>query len=137
MTPVPHRIRVLILAREQIVAALLGLLVESDRFEPIFAQADERPEDAVARVRPPLILMLDGTLEAAGSDIFFAKAARVRARIVLLRPPRVFGLGASTPVEAIADVQAIARARDVPWLELPADHATIIRCLEALAEGLT
>lgn len=136
MTPVPHRVRVLILAREQIIAALLGLLVESERFEPIFAQADERPEDAVARVRPPLILMLDGTLDAAHSDIFFAKAARVRARIVLLKPPRIFDAEGVTAA-AIADVEAIARARGVPWLDLPTDPATIMRCLERLAAGLT
>jgi hypothetical protein len=136
VTSVPNRIRVLILAREPIIAALLGLLVESERFEPIFAQADERPEDAVARVRPPLILMLDCTLDAARSDIFFAKAARVRARIVLVEPPRVFDDAGAMPAGSIADVEQIARARGVPWLDLRADHATITRCLEQLADGL-
>ena len=39
---------VLILAREEVVAALLGLMVELSGFQPRFVQLDESAEDAIA-----------------------------------------------------------------------------------------
>jgi hypothetical protein len=41
---------VLILAREEVVAALLGLLVELCGYEPAFVRKGESPADACARV---------------------------------------------------------------------------------------
>lgn len=41
---------VLILAREEVVAALLGLLVELSGHRPVFAQRDESAADACARL---------------------------------------------------------------------------------------
>ena len=134
MTPAPHRVRVLILARDQVIAALLALLVESERFEPLFALPDESPEDALARLRPPIIVMLDGALDAARSDLFFARAARARARVVLLAPPRGARGGGGPTADQI---EAVARAHRVPSLPLTAGHDEVVRRLEELAEGLS
>lgn len=118
------RTPVLILARESVIAALLGLLLELEDYAPVFAEPDERPEDAIARLRPPLVVLLDGGLDAARSDLFFARAAAARARVVLF----------SEPV-AVEDVQRAARHRRVPFLPMPVDRATLGRVLAAGAAG--
>jgi hypothetical protein len=98
---IEHRkTKVLILARETVIAALIGMLLEMEDFEPEFAQPDERPEDALSRLRPPLVIVIDCGLDAARSDLFFARAAAARARVVLFSEPL-----------AAADVRDAARAR--------------------------
>jgi hypothetical protein len=67
--------KVLILARESVIAALLGMLLELEAYEPVYPEPDERYEDAIRRVRPPLVVVLDGESEEARSDLFFARAA--------------------------------------------------------------
>ena len=47
----------LILAREDLVAALLGLMVEVAGFEPKFAGRDEPVADAIAEERPQAVLI--------------------------------------------------------------------------------
>lgn len=85
----------------------------------MFAAPDERPEDAIRRLRPPLIVTLDGGLEAAHSDLFFARAAAAGARVVLF----------SEPVAADA-VRAAARRRQLPYFAMPVDRATLTRVLD-------
>jgi DNA-binding NtrC family response regulator len=114
---VPHRAskaKVLIVAREPVIAALLGMLLELDDFEPVYAAVGERPEDALARVRPPLVVVLDGELDAARSDLFFARALTAHAKVVLFSEPF-----------APSDVRAVARERGVPFFGMPVDRATL------------
>ena len=111
--------RVLVLARESLIAALLGMLLELESFEPVFAEPSERPEDALTRLRPPLVIVLDGDLEVARSDLFFARAARAQASIVLFSVP-------GSPIDA----EAYARERGLRWFALPSDRATLVRVLE-------
>ena len=115
--------KVLILARETVIAALIGMLLEMEDFEPVFAQPDERPEDALSRLRPPLVIVIDGELDAARSDLFFARASAARARVVLFSEPL-----------AAAGVQAAARARRLPFFAMPVDRATLGQVL-ASASG--
>lgn len=119
------RIKVLIVASETLVAALLGLLLELDDYEPVFAEPGERPEDALRRLRPPLIVVLDGALDAARSDLFYARAAKHHAHVVLF-----------DPLLPALDVTALARARGVPCFRMPPHRAALVRTLEdALASG--
>lgn len=108
------------------VAALLGMLLDPSRHEPVYPQPGERPEDAIARLRPPLAILLDGELEAAQSDLFLARADRARATLLLFAPPSTGG-GA---------VRALAEERGVPCFTLPVDRAGLTRILdEALRRG--
>jgi hypothetical protein len=114
---------VLILARDEVIAALVGLLIELEEFEPTFAEPGERPEDAVARVRPPLVIAIDCELDVAQSDLFFVRASQGNAAIVLFSCP-----------DAAVDLEALARARAVPWFRLPVDRADIATALARALE---
>jgi DNA-binding NtrC family response regulator len=114
--------RVLVLAREPVIAALLAMLMELDGYTVDFAQPGERPEDAIARLRPPMIVCADGGLPEIGSDLFLARAAK-RARVVLFSGP-----------EIAAEVRALAERRGFPFFDLPVDLETLARVLdEAMA----
>ena len=114
----------LILARDPLVAALLGMLLDTSRHEPVFPQGDERPEDAVTRLRPPLAILLDGELEAARSDLFMARAARARARLLLFASP-----------EGGTETRALADTHGVPWFALPIDRGRLTRILDDALRG--
>jgi DNA-binding NtrC family response regulator len=112
---IEHRTtKVLILARETVIAALIGMLLEMEDFEPVYAEPDERPEDALNRLRPPLVIVIDGELDVARSDLFLARAVAAQARVVLF----------SEPLAADA-VRAAARARRLPYFAMPVDRATL------------
>ena len=106
--------QVLILARESVIAALLGLLLELEQYEPVFAEPDERYADAIRRVRAPLVVILDGESDEARSDIFHARAAQSGARVILF--------GAPGAAEQVRDA---ARTRRLPFFAMPVDRATL------------
>ena len=114
-----ERTRVLIIAGDAMVAALVGLLLDPDQFDPAFPLPRERPEDALSRVRPPLVLVLDCDLDAARSDLFFARTARTRATVVLFGPPG-----------SRASVLQLARARGIPWVDLPTNRAALTDAIQ-------
>ena len=115
----PERLRVLIVAGDPMVAALLGMLLDPARHEPVYPQPGERPEDAVARLRPPLAILLDCDLEEARSDLFLARAERARAALLFFTPP------------AGSDVtRTLAAERGVPCIALPVDRAALTRILD-------
>jgi DNA-binding NtrC family response regulator len=116
----PGNPRVLVLARESVIAALLGMLLELEGYEPAFAEPGERPDDAIRRLRPPLVVMLDGGVEESRSDLFHARAAQAGARIVLF----------SEPVDADA-VREAARARGVPFLHMPTTREALGQAMAA------
>ena len=118
----PHsRTHVLVLASEPVIAALLALLMELDGFVADFPRDGERPEDAIARLHPPLVICADGALPARASDLFLARAAK-RGQIVLFAAR-----------EIAADVRARAEQRGFPFFELPVDRETLARVLAAAA----
>ncbi len=106
--------QVLILARESVIAALIGLLLELDEYDPVFAEPDERYDDAIRRVRAPFVVILDGESQEARSDLFHARTAQTGARVVLF----------SEPVAA-TEVRLAARERRLPFFAMPVDRATL------------
>lgn len=119
-----ERTKVLILARETVIAALIGMLLELEHYQPVYAEPDERPEDAIRRVQPPLIVMLDGEIDAATSDLFYARAAAAGASVVLFSEPL-----------AADEIRAVARDRRLPCVVMPVDRATLGRVLDLVASG--
>ena len=76
-------LNVLIIANDPMLAALVGGLVEASRLRAVFLQPGENPEVAVTRVRPLAIVMMEGSAEGAGSELFVARARRRGARVIL------------------------------------------------------
>ncbi|HEX8851407.1 MAG TPA: hypothetical protein VF761_17905 [Gemmatimonadaceae bacterium] len=118
--PLPQT-RVLVLAAEPVIAALLALLMELDGFAPDFPHDGERAEDAIARLHPPLVICADGALPAVESELFLARAAK-RGQVVLFASP-----------EIAAEVRARAEQRGFPFFELPVDRDTLARVLAEAA----
>lgn len=113
---------VLVLAREPVIAALLGMLIELEGYHPYFPAAGESVDAALSRLRPPIILCADCELAEVPTDLFFARAARARARVVLFGSP------------AAADtVRRVAAERGVPFFLLPTDLDTLARALDDAA----
>jgi len=105
------------------VAALVGLLLELDKYEPAFALPDESPEEAVRRVRPFLVLLLDGAFDEASSDVFHARLKGIP--VVLFATPRNEGA-----------VRTLANERNLPWFTMPVDRQTLVRAVREAAASL-
>ena len=119
MSPQPT---VLLLSDDPMALALLGLLVELANYTPIFAAEGERPEDALARARPLLVVLIDDTLEAARSDVFFARAAQQRAPIAIF-PGRA----------SRRELMTRIGERGIPYFEIPTDAADLARVIGTAA----
>jgi CheY-like chemotaxis protein len=113
--------RVLILSDEPLAAALLALLLEVESYASVFAAPGERPEEAVARTRPLIIVLADFTLTEPRSDLFLARLARARIGVAFFAATNS------------GELRHWARARGVPWVELPADADTLRRVLSDAA----
>jgi hypothetical protein len=99
-------------------AALLGMLLELEGYEPAFERDGEGAEAAFARVKPLLVVLVDQALDVAKSDLFLARAARRQVGIVM------FG------AHALSTEPAWARSRRVPWFRMPIDSAALRRAIE-------
>lgn len=104
------------------IAALLGLLLELEEYEPAFPLPDESAEEAIRRLRPPLVVVLDGELDAARSDLFHARATHAGARVALFCQPLV-----------AAEVRAVARERNLPFFTMPVDRVALGAVLARLS----
>jgi hypothetical protein len=109
---------VLILTPQPLAGALLAMLVELADLEPVFVEPDERPENALVRMRPILVVIVDGQVEAYRSDLFLARAQNHGVGVA------AFGLSAK---DETADW---ARQRGLPYLELPTDAEAFGRTLD-------
>jgi hypothetical protein len=116
--------KVLVLARDPLVAALVGMLLELDKYEPAFALPEESPEDAVRRVRPFLVLLLDGSFEEASSDVFHARLKGTP--VVLFATPNSEGA-----------VRAVANQRRLPWFTMPVNRETLVRVIREASVAAT
>lgn len=117
--PDSRSLPVLVLCSDVVAAALLGIFVELARFTPVFPRVDERPEDAIARLRPLAVVLLDDALEAVRSDLFFAAAARTRTPMAVFTAPRT------------AAHTARAAERGVPCFGFPTSVGDMQRMLAA------
>jgi hypothetical protein len=110
--------KVLVLSNQPMAAALLGMLLELEGYEPAFAAEGESPDAALTRVRPLLVVLVDEALDVARSDIFLARAARGQVGVV------IFGAqdGRGPP--------PWAQARRVPWFRMPVGGPELRRVIE-------
>jgi len=119
----PHSGPVLVLAEQPLMAAMIGMLVELAGWQPRFARPDEQPAQALARVRPLAVVLIDIRLESVHSDLLFALAARQRVGVA------VFG-----PSDQRNEVAALARSRGLPWFTATSDVEHLTLVLRAAAD---
>src|SRR4051812_6278937 len=107
----PSNSRVLVVSAQTVVAALVGMLVELTGRQPVFAATDEQPGDAVRRLRPVAVILLDAEIDAARSDLFFALTSRHQIPVVVF--------GSELRAREIGEIAALRR---IPWITLPPDR---------------
>lgn len=126
-------------------AALLGLLLELASYRPVFSADGERPEDAIARIRPLFVVLVDGGLDASRSDIFFARAAQQQVGIAIFTAPgraaevRVRERGIvvfELPLESTSVDQVIRMAAASQWWQRGEDRRVLPRAEYARDGGL-
>jgi hypothetical protein len=115
--------RILVLAADSLLAALIGQVIEATRLRVEFPKAGERPEDALTRIRPLAAILLDAVTDEAESDLFLARARRGGVAVY------IFGSAAQ-----VRRRSAWARMRDVPTFALPAQLDELSAQLERLRE---
>jgi hypothetical protein len=113
-----NRGKVLILTPQAMTGALLGMLVELAQLEPVFAEPAERPEDALNRHVPLLVIIADAQVDAFKSDLFLARAEHRGIGIVVFGGP------------ARRETAVWATERGLPYLELPTDAEVFGRILD-------
>ena len=110
-SPVAALGKVLILAREEIVAALLGLMVELRGLEPVYLDKAEIAEEVIRRERPTVVV-----IDCDHQDCTESLLAAVReagAKPILFSPFRF-----------AAEVKRVAGRHGVESFTLPADPDT-------------
>lgn len=116
--------KVLILSPHVMTSALVGWYVELAKLEPAFAAPGERPEDALARVKPLLVILIDAESEDAISDLFAARALKREIGLALFS-----GSGEETPA------REWAKRHDLPFFRLPVDLEAFGRVLDQAARA--
>ena len=111
--------KVLILSPHVMTAALVGWYVELAKLEPAFAAPGESPSDAIARVRPLLVVLIDGASEEAINDLFAARASK-----------RGIGLAVFSGSPDDAAARDWAQRHEVPFFKLPVDLEAFGRVLD-------
>lgn len=108
----------LILAREEVVAALLGLMVELRGFQPRFVGWAERAEDAILREKPDAVI-IDCDHPDYGDALLevMKKAGAV---------PIMF-----SPFRMQSEVRSVAARHGIRSFTLPTDTDTFGRALES------
>ena len=107
----------LILAREEIVAALLGLMVELQALQPIYLDKAEIAEEVIRRELPKVVV-----IDCDHQDCTESLLAAVReagAKPILFSPFRF-----------AQEVKRVARRHDVESFTLPADPESFGRMLQ-------
>ena len=108
---------VLILARDEVVAALLGLLVELKGHRPRFPDMDESPVDALARDRFNAVV-LDCDHPECGERLL-AEIRNADAQAILFSPVRLSD-----------EVRQVAARHGARSFTLPTDPETFGRILQ-------
>lgn len=109
---------VLILAREDVVAALLGLLVELRGLEPRFLGRSEKVEEAIGRERPAAVVI---DCDHPECDERLLHAVRQAAAVPVL----------FSPFRVQSEVSAVADRHGARSFILPTDPDTFGKMLEA------
>jgi DNA-binding NtrC family response regulator len=123
VNPVRADHKVLVIASDPLLAALVGGFVEMTRLQAAFVQRDERAEDALERIRPLAAILVDALINEAESDLFLARARRRRIPVLM------FG-----SAHSIGQRDSWASARKVPTFSLPGDLDVLQAELERLLQ---
>ena len=105
-------------------AALVGWYVELARLEPAFAAPGEQPVDALSRVKPLLVVLIDAENEIAVSDLFVARASKREIGVALFS-------GSADDVVA----REWAQRNGIPFFRLPVDLEAFGRVLDQAARA--
>jgi hypothetical protein len=116
--------KVLILSPHVMTAALVGWYVELARLRPAFAAPGEQPVDALSRVKPLLVILVDALCEEAISDLFVARATKREIGVALF--------SGSTDDQAARDW---ALRHNLPFFKLPVDLEAFGRVLDQAARS--
>jgi DNA-binding NtrC family response regulator len=108
VNPVRADHKVLVIASDPLLAALVGGFVEITRLQAAFVDRGERLEEALVRVRPLAAILVDALIDEAESDLFLARARRRRI------PFLMFGSAGS-----IQQREGWAKEQRVPTFPLP------------------
>lgn len=109
---------VLILAREEVVAALLGLMVELHGLQPKFVDRLESVDDAIRQQRPVAVLIDCDHPDC--TDTLIETIKRLDATPILFSPFRVHH-----------EVRAVAARHGVRSFTLPTDPGAFGKVLDA------
>ena len=118
----PNGHQVLVIANDAFAAALIGSLVETVRLRAAFVAPGERPEDALMRVRPLAVILLDAESDQLQSDVFVARARRGGVQLLMF--------GSARDVD---QRMAWADERGIPTFALPDEVEALQAALEAMA----
>ncbi|MEO5569158.1 MAG: hypothetical protein ABIR92_11730 [Gemmatimonadaceae bacterium] len=105
-------------------AALVGWYVELARLEPAFAAPGERPDDALSRVKPLLVVLIDVEAQEAISDLFAARALK-----------RDIGLAVFSGSLTDDTAREWASRHALPFFRLPVDLEAFGRVLDQAARA--
>jgi hypothetical protein len=108
--------KVLILAREEIVAALLGLMVELQGLDPIYLAKAEIAEELIRRARPEVVVVDCDHQDC--TDSLLAAVREVGAKPILFSPFRFAG-----------EVKRVAGRHGVEYFTLPTEPETFGKML--------
>ena len=100
--------KVLILAREEIVAALLGLMVELQGFDPLYLAKAEIAEEVIRRELPKVVVVDCDHQDC--TDLLIAAVREAGAKPILFSPFRFAG-----------ELQRAAHRQGVDYFTLPTD----------------
>lgn len=107
----------LILAREEFVAALLGLMVELRGLQPTFLESAERVEDAISREKPDTVI-IDCDRPDCGDALL--EAIRQTGAVPIL----------FSPFRMQSEVRSLAARHGIRSFTLPIDADTFGRVLD-------
>lgn len=110
--------KVLILAREEVVAALLGLMVELGGFEPFFPVVDQ-PVSALMERSRPKVVVIDCDHPDCDDDLVQA-VLDAGAKPILFSPSRLQ-----------SEVHAAARGHGIASFTLPTDPGSFSKLLRS------
>jgi DNA-binding response OmpR family regulator len=109
---------VLILAREEVVAALLGLMVELHGYQPKFVDRSERVDDVIRQERPGAVLIDCDHPDC--TEMLIETIRRLDATPILFSPFRME-----------QEIQAVATRHGVRSFTLPTDPGAFGKMLDS------
>ena len=117
LTQDPLGLTALIIARDDLVAALLGIMIELEGYNAVLAKSGESCLDALRRVKPDLALV-DYEFACASKGELGDWARRTRTSAVIFSSSRDH-----------ADVELLADAYGLAWFAPPFEREDLARAI--------